>query len=125
MTVWGLVMQLVGYASMVVFPLFLRAVALSLKEDGLAEDCIGLIKLSVASLVIGLASRLLSPVLGATGIGPLFWPVVMIGSVLALAQTVWSLGITVQLRAAIAQWLDRRKAFRKVQRRGANSNRSK
>jgi hypothetical protein len=112
LTVWGMVMQLLGYAGMFVFPLFLRAVALSLKEDRVAENCIGLLKLSAAAVLIGLVSRLVSPLLGTTWISRLVWPVVAIGSMLGLAQTVWSLIMTVQLRGAITQELQRRRAFR-------------
>jgi hypothetical protein len=113
MTVWGMLMQLLGYAGMFVFPLFLRAVALSLKEDRVAENCIGLLKLSAAAVLIGLVSRLLSPMLGATAISRLLWPVLAVGSMLGLAQTVWSLILTVQLRGAIKRQLQQRRAFRK------------
>jgi hypothetical protein len=123
LNVWILIMQFVGYATIVVYPLFLRAVAFCLHNNELAEDCLVLIKLAIASLIIGFISRLLTPIIFNTD-GMFVWRMVLwLGSIVTLAGTIQSLLITIRLRGAILEYQDAKKASRRAISRSAKSKR--
>ena len=82
-----------------------------------------LIKLAIASLVIGFISRLLTPIVFDTDVGFLWRMVLVLGSIVTLAGTIQSLLITIRLRGAILEWQDAKKAFRREYGRSAKSKR--
>jgi hypothetical protein len=123
LNVWVLIIQFVGYATIVVYPLFLRAVAFCLHDKELAEDCLVLIKLAIASLIIGFVSRLLTPIIFNADAAFLWRMVLWLGSIVTLAATIQSLLITIRLRGAILEWQDAKKASRRATNRTAKAKR--
>jgi hypothetical protein len=103
--VWLYLLQVVGFVHLIIVPIFLRAVALVLKEGGIADNCQNLLKLALVSLGLSLASTLLMRI-GLGALGRVFSLLTMVSLVLGVAYLGLCLVILIQLRSAIARRLD-------------------
>jgi hypothetical protein len=101
----AILIQLLGYADLILFPVFLRGVTISLKGERLDETCMSLVMLALGQVFIQIAF----PLLAVTGTSEvLLWVlrvVYVLGMCFFLGQLIWYLFILLQGRKLIASRL--------------------
>src|SRR5262249_30246125 len=105
MYLFGMFIQVLSYAKVLLIPIFLWSLTRCLRAPGLTYNVETLLKISLWIVALGILSQLLFR-LPLSVVMYIFTPLSWVNTLLGLAQTVWTLLILINVRRAIADKLD-------------------
>jgi hypothetical protein len=105
MYLFGMFIQVLSYAKVLLVPIFIWSLTRCLPRSGLTYNAETLLKISFWIVAMGILSQLLFR-LPLTVVVHIFTPLSWVNTLLALAQTVWMLLLLINLRRAITDKLE-------------------
>jgi hypothetical protein len=105
MYLFGMFIQILSYAKVLLVPIFIWSLTRCLPRSGLTYNAETLLKISFWIVAMGILSQLLFR-LPLTVVVHIFTPLSWVNMLLALAQTVWMLLILLNIRRAITDKLE-------------------